>query len=194
MSGLETDEYRALRDAIARRGTWRPVLMLAGIVAWGALLTAVIVLLPYPLASTIPLLILVATFETLRTLHFGSERLGRYLQVFYEERGDREKRMAETPSWERVAMVFGARVPGAAGHPLFVPVFGLATTVNFLAVMLPGPIALELTWLAVPHVAFVVWLAISDRAMRAQRGIELARFRELHAAGSADSRQPRAER
>ncbi len=152
--------------------------MLGGTAAWAALLVAVLVLLPYPLASIIPLLVLVAAFETVRTLHFGSERIGRYLQVFYEEE-DGAKRLAETPSWESVAMGFGAKMPGAGGHPLFAPVFGLAAAINFLAVVLPGPIPLELGLLAVPHLAFLGWIAATDRAMRAQRGVELARFREL---------------
>jgi hypothetical protein len=179
MPGRDADEYRVLRDTIARRGTWRPALMLGGTAAWAALLVAVLVLLPYPLASTVPLVVLIAAFETVRTLHFGSERIGRYLQVFHEE-GGQAKRLAETPSWESVAMRFGTKVPGAGGHPLFAPVFGMATAVNFLAVLLPGPIPLELGLLAVPHVAFLVWLVATDRAMRAQRATELARFRELY--------------
>lgn len=178
MTGLDHDEYRVLRETIGRRGTIRPVLMLTGTVAWAALLITVLAWLPYPLASVIPLLVLLATFEAIRPLHFGSERLGRYLQVFYEEVGA-IRPLAEVPSWERVAMVFGGGVPGAGGHPLFVPVFGLATLLNYLAVVLPGPIAIEMGSLAVPHAAFLVWLVVSDRAVRAQRAIELARFRAL---------------
>ncbi len=125
---------------------------------------------------------MVTASESVRSHHFGSERIGRYLQVFYEEAGRGEKRLAETPSWESVAMVFGPKVPGAGGHPLFAPLFGLATTINFLAVMLPDPVPLELGLLAVPHLAFIGWLVATDRAMRAQRAVELARFRALHAA------------
>ena len=76
-------------------------------------------------------------------------------------------------------MAFGAALPGAAGHPLFVPLFGIATFVNFLAVLLPGPVQVELTLVAIPHAAFLAWLAYSDRAMRSQRTRELKRFREL---------------
>lgn len=184
MNGLDRDEYRVLRETIGRRGTIRPVLFLTGIVAWAALLAFVLVWLPYPLAAVIPLLVLVATFEALRPLLFGSERLGRYLQVFYEEAGS-ARPLAEVPSWERVAMVFGGGLPGAGGHPLFIPVFGLATLVNYLAVVMPGPIALELGSLAVPHVAFLMWLVVNDRAVRSQRAIELERFRLLLRQGDA---------
>ncbi len=178
MDGVGRDEYRVLRETIGRRGTLRPTLMLTGIVAWAALLTLILVWLPYPLASVIPLLVLVATFEAIRPLHFGSERVGRYLQVFYEEAGA-ARPLAAVPSWERVTMMFGSGVPGAGGHPLFIPVFGLATLVNYLAVVMPGPIALELLSLAVPHVACLVWLVVNDRAVRSQRAIELARLRSL---------------
>ena len=105
---------------------------------WAALLIAVLVLLPYPVAAAIPLLALVVTFEVIRPLHFGAERIGRYLQVFYEEAGDPDRPLSDTPSWERVAMSFGA-VPGVGGHPLFVPLFLMATALNYLAVLLPRP-------------------------------------------------------
>ena len=72
-------------------------------------------------------------------------------------------------------------VPGTGGHPLFVPLFFIATIVNYLPVLLAQPAALrvELGTLAVPHVAFVIWLLYNDRAMRAQRAAELTRFRAL---------------
>ena len=177
--GSSGDEYRALRLAIAARGDLRARLFLAGIAAWAAALIAVLAVLPYPLTSMIPLAVLVAAFEAIRPLHFGAERIGRYLQVFHEERGDAARPLAQTPAWERTAMVFGGGVPGAAGHPLYLPVFLIAAVVNYLAVILPGPLAEELALLAIPHVAFVAWLLIADRAVRSQRTRELARYREL---------------
>jgi len=172
-------EYLVLRQTIARRGALRPALALAGLVSWAAVLIAVLVLIPVPVAAAIPLLILVATFEVIRPLHFGAERIGRYLQVFYEEAGEPDGPLTATPSWERVAMIFGA-VPGVGGHPLFVPLFFVATVLNYLAVLLPEPVAIELGAMAVPHVAFIGWLIAADRAMRNQRTIELARLRDLY--------------
>lgn len=154
--------------------------MVAGIGVWAIVLTAVLVVLPYPVAAAIPLVVLAATFEAIRPLHFGAERVGRYLQVFYEEAGHPDRPLHDTPAWERVAMRFG-HVPGVGGHPLFVPVFFLATVVNYLAVLLPGPVPIEMGVMAVPHLAFIAWLAVADRAMRRQRGIELARLRQLAA-------------
>ena len=171
-------EYLVLRQTIAQRGTLRPILVLAGLAVWAVTLIAVLALLPYPIAAAIPLLILAATFEVIRPLHFGAERLGRYLQVFYEEDGDPGRPLHDTPSWERVAMSFGV-VPGVGGHALFVPLFLLATALNYLAVLLPRPVTIEWSAMAIPHLAFVAWMIAADRAMRAQRAVELARLREL---------------
>lgn len=167
-----------LRMTIAKRGALRPILVLCGTGIWAAILTAVLVLLPYPVAASIPLLILVVTFEVIRPLHFGAERIGRYLQVFYEEEGEPGRALRDTPSWERVAMSFGS-VPGVGGHPLFVPAFLLATAINYLAVLLPQPVAIEMSVMAIPHLAFIAWLVAADRAMRNQRALELARLREM---------------
>jgi hypothetical protein len=173
-------EYLVLRQTIASRGALRPVLVLCGMGIWAALLIAVLVWLPYPVTAGIPLLALLVTFEVIRPLHFGAERIGRYLQVFYEEAGEPGRSLSDTPSWERVAMSFGA-VPGVGGHALFVPLFLLATALNYLAVLLPRPgVAIEMSVMAIPHLAFIAWLVASDRAMRAQRTIELARMRELY--------------
>jgi hypothetical protein len=160
--------------------------MLLGTGIWASLLTVVLVWLPYPVAASIPLLVLLVTFEVIRPLHFGAERIGRYLQVFYEEQGDPGPALNDTPSWERVAMNFGA-VPGVGGHPLFVPAFFLATLLNYLAVLLPQPVAIEMGVMAIPHLAFIAWLINADRAMRKQRGIELVRLRELVKNGSVRS-------
>ena len=171
-------EYLVLRRTIADRGALRPILMLGGTAIWAAILTVVLAVLPYPVAAAIPLLVLVVTFEVIRPLHFGAERIGRYLQVFYEEQGEAARAFGDTPAWERVAMSFGT-VPGVGGHPLFIPAFVLACVVNFLAVLLPQPLALEMIVMAIPHLAFIAWLVATHRAMRTQRASELARLRAL---------------
>lgn len=171
-------EYLVLRRTIAQRGALRPILLVCGTGIWTVTLTAVLVWLPYPVAAAIPLVMIAATFEAIRPLHFGAERIGRYLQVFYEEAGEPARPLRDTPSWERVAMSFG-KVPGVGGHSLFVPIFFLATIVNFLAVILPGPVPMEMAVMAVPHVAMLAWLVAAHRAMQTQREIELDRLRTL---------------
>jgi hypothetical protein len=170
-------EYEALRRTIGQRGSLKATLLVAGIAAWAAVFTAVIIAVPYPVAAAVPLLVLAATFEAIRPLHFGAERIGRYLQVFYEEAGEPTRSLSDTPAWERVAMQFG-HVPGVGGHALFVPIFFMATVVNYAAVLVPIPVQVEMFVMAIPHVAFVAWLLVADRAMKRQRNIELARMRE----------------
>lgn len=173
-------EYRVLRETIAARGTVRPILALAGLAGWAVILTAVLVWIPYPVAAIIPLLVLLVTFEVMRPLHFGAERIGRYLQVFYEEDGQPGRPLGDTPAWERVAMSLSA-VPGTGGHPLFVPIFFLATIANTLPVLQAQPPAtpIELVAMGVPHAAFLIWLLNADRAMRTQRAAELEQLRQL---------------
>lgn len=176
MDPLSIQEFQALRDTIRTRGNLRLTICLTGLATWGLALVAVLAWLPNPIAGTIPLLLLLTTFEVNRMLHLGVERIGRYLQVFYE---DAVVAPAETPAWERTAMSFGPSVPGAGGHPLLLPIFMLATLVNMLAVLLPGPIPLELVIYSVPHVALLIWMIYADYGMRRQRARELERFREL---------------
>jgi hypothetical protein len=179
MSDFAAHEYRALREAIAARGHLRTTLALIGMLGWAGVLTTILIALPYPVAAIVPLTVLIGTFEAIRPLHFGAERIGRYLQVFFEETRSPNQGTLAPPAWEQTAMVFGAAVPGAAGHPLFGPLFAIATMVNLLAVLLPGPVAVELSLMAVPHAAFLIWIVWTDRIMRGQRVRELARFREL---------------
>jgi hypothetical protein len=192
MADVAEHEYAALRETIRARGGVRPIAFLVGVGVWAATLLGVLAWLGQPLASVIPLLVLLATFEVVRSLHLGVERIGRYIQVFFEETEGGLAGM-RPPAWERTAMAFGPSVPGAGVHPYFAAVFLLATVVNFLAVLLPGPVPVELATLAVPHLAFAVWLAYCDRGMRKQRATELARFRALRAAGSRDQQAASSE-
>lgn len=153
------------------------VLLWAGVVAWAALLTAVMAWLPLPVAACLPLSVLIATFEAVRTLHLGVERIGRYLQVFHEPATPE----SDGPGWEHVAMALGPRVPGAGGHPLGAPLILAATLVNGLAVVLPGPTPIEWRAMLVVHAAFAAWVVAGDRRMRAQRARELEALERIRA-------------
>ena len=52
--------------------------------------------------TLVPFLILAATFELNFFVHTGVERIGRYIQVFFEEAGD-------SRGWETTAMNYGTR-------------------------------------------------------------------------------------
>ena len=178
MGDLPSREYAALRETIRARAGARPWAVLAGISAWAGLLMSVLIWLPNPIVAVVPLLVLLTTFEVTRSLHQTVERIGRYLQAFYEEHAGADAALT-TPAWERTAMLLGPTVPGAGGHPFFLVVFLLATLINFLAVILPAPMTIEIATLALPHAAFIIWLLYCDRRMRRQRATELARYRAL---------------
>ncbi|MGE3276278.1 MAG: hypothetical protein AB7O67_14285 [Vicinamibacterales bacterium] len=175
MDGHDRTEYRTLRETIAARGTLRPVLLVAGLSAWALTLTALLALVANPVTAAVPLVLLVATFEAIRGLSAGVERIGRYIEVFHEPEGP----PTAPPAWERAAMRLGPALPGAGGHPLFVLLFGAATAVNYLAVLLPGPLPVEAWTMAIPHAAFIAWLVVADRAARRQRLHERDRYREM---------------
>ena len=178
MADLAEREFAVLRETIRSRGGTRPIVCLIGIIAWAVVLTAVLSWLANPIASVVPLLILATTFEVIRSLHLGVERIGRYLQVYFEADASGST-PTSPPAWEHAAMAFGPSLPGAGVHPYFLAVFLMATFVNFLGVIFPGPVLIELVSLAVPHVGFVIWVLYCDAAMKRQRASELARFRQL---------------
>src|SRR5688572_18389217 len=102
---LTASEFAALRQTIAARGTVRVVLLPVTVIAWAALSLALMLFTELPAAALFPLAVLVAGFEAIHALHVGAERIGRYLQVFYE--GE-----LEGPRWETTAMAVGPALPG----------------------------------------------------------------------------------
>jgi hypothetical protein len=107
------------------------------------------------------------------------ERIGRYLQIYFEEARPGHGLTDAPPAWEGTAMRMSGPVPGAAGHPLFLPVFLIAALVNLLAVLLPGPVPVELVVMGLAHLAFVAWVIYVDRGVRRQRADDLERLRGL---------------
>ena len=71
-------------------------------------------------------------------MHVGVERIGRYLQVFYEG-------TADGPMWETTAMSVGPALPGGGVDPLFTVVFAFATLLNLIPAIVPSPTTLELS-------------------------------------------------
>src|SRR5262245_1458044 len=99
MNATEQERYRALRATIRERGTARVWMFVIGVCVWASLAVAATAFGEPPVATLIPLLVLGATFEAVYALHVGVERIGRYLEVFFDD------------SWESAAMAFG-RPPG----------------------------------------------------------------------------------
>ncbi|HSL23455.1 MAG TPA: hypothetical protein VK886_18140 [Vicinamibacterales bacterium] len=176
---LAREEYRELRATIRQRGSLRPVLFVATLGAWGALVVATNAAFPLPIATLVPLLVLAAGFETVAALHIGVERVGRYVQVRFEgDVSDSAALPAAGPAWERTAMAWGARFPGTGTDPLFSVIFLIATAINAVPLALTAALV-ELTVLGMAHLAFAwrVW-RVRVWATR-QRKEDLATFREL---------------
>src|SRR5439155_21852130 len=101
MTTREIEEYRALRATIRERGTARAWIVVIGFGIWGGLVMATVSIASLPEATLLPLLALAAVFEAVFALHTGVERVGRYIQVFYE--GE----TSDSLNWEKTAMAFG---------------------------------------------------------------------------------------
>jgi hypothetical protein len=175
---LRDAEFRALRATIAWRGTVRMGLVPVVLIGWAAAWCALWLTGERGLAAAIPLLVLAGGYEAVHALHVGVERIGRYLQVSYEDG-------LEGPLWESTAMRLGPGLPGGGVDPLFTLVFVLACGANLLLVVprTRGMVPAAIVGLAL-HAAFVARLVRARRAASRQRTMDLERMRvvrtELH--------------
>ncbi len=171
MTERAQEEYRALRATISERGTARVWIFVAGMAAWGAMTIAIATLASTPLAVLLPLLVLAAAFEAVLSLHVGVERIGRYIQVFFEE---------GAPGWEHAAMAFGRPAGAIATDALFTIPFFLAALCNIGPALILEPMrAAELIVVAGAHVLFVLRMVAARTGAAQQRAIDLERFRQL---------------
>lgn len=170
MTPRELEEYRSLRATILHRGTQRVWLAVLGLGTWAALtLTSVVVAAP-PVASLVSLVALGAAFEAVFAVHTAVERVGRYIQVFFE---------ADNDGWEHAAMAYGRTFKGGGVDPLFCSYFWSATVLNLIPMMLAGPIAVEWLVIGTAHVA-IAWRVLTARRQAArQRTVDLERFTRL---------------
>jgi hypothetical protein len=169
-AGLE--EYRELRATIRERGTARTCVFVAGTSFW-ALTTIAVAATALPLLTVIPLLLLAATFEAVFALHVGVERLGRYLQVFHQDR------------WEETAMAFGAPLAQTSSDPLFTGLFALATVCNYVPVVVAEPVPSELSVIGAFHILVLARLVAARRAAGRQRAADLERFQQIRQRSSS---------
>jgi hypothetical protein len=182
--GLTNAEYTVLRQTIAARGTTRMVLLPATLAAWGVLTLAILFMGQFPVASLVSLAVLVGGFEAIHALHVGVERIGRYLQVYYEGPSD-------GPRWETTVTAVGPSLPGGGIDPLFSFVFACATFINVIPALLPSPTRLELGIIGVLHLLFVIRVVRARGAAARQRAVELETFRAIHS--QAESANPKSQ-
>jgi hypothetical protein len=172
-------EYAELRRTIAIRGTVR-VALVPWTFAWWAGLTVVLVLFSeLPVAALLTLAVLASGFEAVHALHIGVERIGRYLQVSYEEAAGDSSVTGLRPAWETTAMAVGPALPGGGADPLFTILFCCAAVVNLIPALLPIPTAIEIALIGALHVAFLIRVVRARMAAGKQRAVELERYRAL---------------
>ena len=170
MTPRDVDEYRALRDTIRERGTARIWVVLVGLIAWAGLTIATASLAALPVATLLPLVELATAFEIVFALHTGVERIGRYIQVFFEEEDSR--------GWEHTAMTYGQTFGGGT-DPLFANLFRIATILNFIPALYANPLPVEWGVVGTLHLMFIVRILIAQRHANRQRAVDLERFRTL---------------
>jgi hypothetical protein len=192
---LPEAEYAVLRQTISTRGTVRMALVPVAFIAWALVGSSLLLDADLPIAALFSLAVLAAGFEAVLALHLGVERIGRYLQVIYEEREPTAD--ATSPRWETLAMVGGPSLPGGGTDPLFAVLFSTAVILNLSIVFVPGPSQLEAAVCSAVHLLMLVRIVRGRRAAAMQRKKDLDHYRALKAAGSgthashaSDSSQP----
>lgn len=169
---LTSAEFSVLRETIALRGTVRMALVPVTCLGW-AVLTLVLFLHGGPaVASIVSLAVLVAGFEAVHALHVGAERIGRYLQVYYETGPD-------GPRWETAVTTVGPALPGGGIDPLFSVVFVATTIVNMIPALIPFPTPIELGVISVLHAGFIFRVVRARLAATKQRAVELESFKAM---------------
>jgi hypothetical protein len=176
------EEYKALRATVRERGTARMCIVLAGVIAWAALLMAVNAFEADRAATLVPLMVLASTFEISFFIHTGVERIGRYLQLFFEEAGAGSEGGEARSGWETTIMAFARSSSGGPSgpSPLFVTLFAIAALTDF-AGSFPAA-ARHVAWVAISFVAHLIFgwrLVFAQRASASQRALDLERFRAL---------------
>jgi hypothetical protein len=173
MDELSLAEFDALRETIRTRGTLRILLFWLTIAVWATLALLILATAAVPAAALFSLMALAAGFEAVHAIHVNVERIGRYLQVCFEETRSRA-------GWETASMAFGQRFPAAGSDPLFSGVFLAAAALNFVPVLLAG-VQVELTTLGVVHALAMTRIALARRAGQRLRAADLERFRTIAA-------------
>ena len=177
---LREHEYAQLRRTVALRGTVRMALLPLTFVWWAGLSIVLVLFSELPVAALFTLAVLAASFEAVHALHVGVERIGRYLQVCYEEAGVDDSVIESRPRWETTAMAVGPALPGGGIDPLFTILYCCAAVTNVIPALLPLPTPLEIAVIGALHVLFIIRVMRARVAAGRQRAIELERFRHIN--------------
>lgn len=168
-------EFTVLRQTIAGRGTVRMALLPVTLIGWAAILVALVRLDPSqisPLGSMISLMVLVGGFEAIHALNVGVERIGRYLQVYYEGSLD-------GPRWETTAMATGPALPGGGIDPLFTAVFVIVSALNVIVGLRNAQTVTVALVVGAVHGIFWARVIRARGAAARQRAVDLETFRAI---------------
>lgn len=177
--GLTESEFTVLRRTISTRGTVRIILLPATFFAWGAVISVLLDSGHLPgVDSLFSLAVLAAGFEAIHALHVGVERIGRYIQVYYESGTD-------GPQWETTCMSVGPALPGGGVDPLFSILFASAAVANLIPVLLSAPPRGALVTIGVVHSVLLVRVGRARWAAARQRAVELESYRAIRSGGPA---------
>ena len=124
------------------------------------------------LLSLIPLSVLIAGFEAIHALNVGVERIGRYLQVYFEGSPD-------GPMWETTAMSVGPGLPGGGIDPLFTVVFTAASVLNLVLTIPDLGTMTEFVVVLPVHAIFWIRVIRARGAAARQRAVDLETFRAV---------------
>jgi hypothetical protein len=169
---LTESEFTTLRETIANRGTARLVLLPLTVIGWALVAGVITASGGSPVGALFSLAVLAAGFESIHALHTGVERIGRYLQVFYETE-------ANGPKWETTAMAVGPALPGGGVDPLFSVLFAVAAIINIIPALMASPTRLETAVVGLCHLALLVRLVRARGAAARQRAVELESYRVI---------------
>ena len=147
-------------------------LLTVTLIGWAIVAATVTILGGHPATTLFPLVVLAGGFEAIHALHVGVERIGRYLQVFYES-------PPEGAMWETTAMSVGPALPGGGVDPLFSLIFVFATSVNLLPLIVTPATPVELLVVSLFHAGVVVRLVRARRAATRQRAVDLESYRAV---------------
>lgn len=169
-------EFTVLRQTVALRGTVRIALLPVTVIGWTVTVTVALLYLEGTAAGALPALVslsvLVGGFESIHALNVGVERIGRYLQVYYEGKAD-------GPTWETTAMAVGPGLPGGGIDPLFTVVFAALTGLN-LALAFPHLGSMTDYAVVLPvHAIFWIRMIRARGAAARQRAVDLETFRAV---------------
>ncbi len=174
MSSSES-EFTILRQTIATRGTVRMALLPLTVFGWAAVTVALLHfedVAEHAIAWLVPLSVAIGGFEAIHALNVGVERIGRYLQVYYEGRND-------GPTWETTAMSMGPGLPGGGIDPLFSVVIAALAALN-LALAFPH-LRTTTDFVVVFPVHAIFWVRVirARGAAARQRAVDLETFRAI---------------